>query len=122
MPYKDLRRMKLDKYELDSDTRENFESIEEYIINKSFDKTGWEFAEILIEGDFSSSSYKFKHNSSFLPKDVMITSVRSLPEESSAGTVEVLYDEIDSDFIYFSCTSPGAVVRFFFGSFEEQKR
>lgn len=123
MPYKNLRKIKLDNYELDSDTRENFESIERYINNEVFARTGWEFAEITIDGAFTSDSpYYFKHNASFIPTDVLITSTRSLLTESSAGTVTILYDEIDNDFIPFTCTSPGARVRFFYGYFREQKR
>ncbi len=123
MANKALRRMKLDGYELDSDTRENFESVEEYINNEPFAKAGWEFAEITIDGVFTSSSpYLFKHSSSSIPMDVIITSTRKIREAASLGTVAVLYDDIDSDFIKFSCTSPGAIVRFFFGNFREQKR
>jgi hypothetical protein len=123
MPYRSLRRLKLDKYDVDSDTRENFESIENYINDEVMGKTGWEFAEIEINGAYTSGSpYKFKHNASFIPKDVLITSVKKLVGESSVGTAAVLYDEMDKDFIYFTCTSPGATVRFFFGTFKEQKR
>lgn len=122
MPYKSLRRIKLDNFELDSDTRENFEALEEYLNDEPFAKTGWEFAEVTIDGDFSSNPYLFKHNSSFIPEDIIITSVKSLLEQTSAGTVTVNYDDIDSDFISFSCTSPGARVRFFFGNYKNQKR
>ena len=123
MPYKNLRRMKLDAYPLESDTRENFESIEEYINNEVLQKTGWEFAEIEINGTYTAGSpYFFRHNSNTIPVDVMITSVRSLLAQTSAGSVTVLYDEIDDEFIKFTCTSPGARVRFFYGVFKEQKR
>jgi len=123
MPVKSLRKMKLDKYVLESDTRENFESIEEYINNEVMGKAYWNFAEIEIDGTFTANNpYKFKHNSSFIPKDILITSTKKLITESSVGTIGVLYDEIDEDHIYFTCTTPGAIVRFFFGTFQEVKR
>jgi hypothetical protein len=123
MPVRSLRQLKLDKYGVDSDTRENFESIEEYITDEIMGKANWEFAEIEINGTFTAGSpYKFKHNSSFIPQDIIITSTTKATGESSVGTVAVIYDDIDKDYIYFTCTNPGAKVRFFFGTFKEVKR
>lgn len=123
MAYKNLKEMKLDKYELNDPTRENFESLEQYLSNEIITKTRWVFAEIKIEGAFTDSApYYFKHNASFLPQDIILSSVRGLIEETSTGVVEILYDQITSEFIPFSCTSPGARVRFFFGGFSGIRR
>jgi len=115
-----MRQMKIDSYEVESDTRENFESIEEYVRDEVIGRADWKHFEITIDGAYTSSDpFVYKHNLLFIPKDFLITSVKALDGESSAGTVTILYDNIDSDFIKLSCTSPGATIRMFVGSFND---
>jgi len=115
-----MRQLKLDDFEVESDIRENFEAIEEYIRDEVITKTEWEHVEITIDGTYTTGDpFYYKHNIKYIPKDFLITSVKKLDNESTVGAVAILYDESDNDFIKLTCTSPGAVVRMFMGSFSE---
>ena len=121
MSKRDLRQMKLDTYELDDPTRENFEAIEEYVRDDVLPKAGWIFKEITLDKVYTvGTPFKLKHNSRYIPEDIIITSIKMRSGQTTKGTIAVDYDNIDKDFIPLTCDNvAGAVVRLFFGKYSE---
>ena len=120
-----MKKLKLDTYEVDSDTRDNFEEIERELIEETFRKGEWVFAQVTIDKayaatdvDDSADTFFFRHTSKFAPKDILITSIRTV-EGETLGVPTFLYDNFTNDFIKIRTTNP-CIIRFFYGNFNEK--
>lgn len=116
-----MRKLKLDTYETDDPTRENFAAIQDEIIDQTMRKAGWKFYEININRAYaggvpitSSNTFLFRHNLKARPKDFIITSIRG------AGIPTILYNETDDNFVYFTATD-ACIIRIFMGVYSEKK-
>lgn len=82
--------------------RENFRKTQEFVRLQPILNGDFRFIEMTITGN---ASFKFAHNLSFVPKDVIQTSVIF---SAGAGSLAWNYSSFDSTFIYLTTTGMAA--------------
>jgi hypothetical protein len=97
----------------DEHTQENFVRIQDEIRAQAFLKGQWNFVELPFTA--AVSNFRFKHNMTFTPKDVILTSSRG------AGVATFNFDLFTNEFLDISVTA-AVVLRFFMGSYNEVNR
>ena len=97
----------------DTYAQENFLRIEEGFREQVLLKGQWKFVELTFGA--ASTNFRFKHNLSFTPKDIILTS------KTGAGTATFSFDLFTNEFLDISVTA-ATVLRFFVGSYQEASR
>lgn len=94
----------------DATVRENFKRIQDFVENQTILDGFFEFYELTFTS--AVTNYAFKHNLSFLPKDLIMTNV------SDGATASFNYELTDRDRLYIT-TSGACVIRFLAGTFSD---
>lgn len=97
----------------DTFAQENFVRIQEEIRKQPFLKGQWNFVELPFAA--ATTNFRFKHNMTFTPKDIVLTSSRG------AGVATFNFDLFNDEFLDISVTA-AVVLRFFMGSYNEVNR
>jgi hypothetical protein len=88
--------------------RDNFKRLQDALNAEPLLKTGFKFYEITVTA--AATNREFKHNLTFIPKDVILTSV------SNGESVTFTYSSFDVDNIVFTVTG-ACTFRAFIGTY-----